>query len=51
MRSGLRYHIVWYMVMNVLEENSTSVSTHHQKMEAVGPGQILCAHKSEYDVT
>jgi len=31
------------MVMNVLGENSGPVYTGHQKMEAVGPGQITCS--------
>ena len=42
--SGLGYRIVSYMVMNVLEEHSNCIFTGHQKMEAVGPDQILCAH-------
>ena len=35
MQSGLGHRIVWYMVMNVLEEHSGSVFTVHLKMEAV----------------
>jgi hypothetical protein len=34
-----------YMVMNVLEEHSASVSTGHQKMEAVCPDQDLSTHQ------
>jgi len=38
------------MVMNVLEKNSGSVYTDHQMMEAVGPGQIICADHLDYTV-
>jgi len=36
------------MVMNVLEEHSVSIFTGHQMMEAVGLGQIVCAHHLVY---
>jgi len=37
MQSGFGHRVVWYMVMNVLEEHSVSIFTGHQKMEAVFP--------------
>jgi hypothetical protein len=49
-RAGLGCHVVWYMVMNVLEEHSGSVSTGSQKMEAVCPNQNLGTHQSDYTV-
>jgi hypothetical protein len=50
MRSGLGHHVVWYMVMKVLEELSGSVLTSSQKMEAVCPDQYLSTHQSDYTV-
>ena len=38
------------MVMNVLEEHFGSDYTGHQMMEAVGPGQIVCADRLNYTV-
>jgi hypothetical protein len=37
MQSGLGHRVVWYMVMNVLEEHFGSVFTASLKMEAVCP--------------
>jgi hypothetical protein len=48
--SGLGHRIVSHMVMNVLEEHSNCIFTSHQKMEAVCPDQILCAHQSDNTV-
>jgi len=51
MWSGFGHHIVWYMVMNVLEEHfSVSVFIVCQKMEAVFPDQNLSTHQSVYMV-
>jgi len=51
MWSELGHHIVWYMhVINVLEEHLWSVYPGHQMMEAVGPGQIVCADHLDYMV-
>jgi hypothetical protein len=36
------------MVMNVLEDHFGSVYTGHHMMEAVGPGQIVCADHLDY---
>jgi len=36
--------------MNVLEEHSGSVYIGHQVMQAVGPGQIVCADHLDYTV-
>jgi hypothetical protein len=44
MCSGLGHRIVWYLVMNVLEKHSNCIFTGHQKMETVGPDQVVCAH-------
>jgi len=38
------------MVMNVLEKHSASISTGHQKMEAVCPDQGLGTHQLDYMV-
>jgi len=38
------------MVMNVVEGYFGSVCTGHQMMEAVGPGQIICADRLDYTV-
>jgi len=35
MRSGLGHRAVWYMFMDVLEEQFGSILKDHQKMEAV----------------
>jgi len=36
--------MVWYIHgYEVFEENSESIFTGHQMMEAVGPGQIVCS--------
>jgi len=35
------------MIMHVLEKYSKCMVTGYQKMEAVGPNQILCAHQSD----
>jgi len=37
MQSGFGHRIVWYTVMNVLEDHSVSTFTDHQEMEAVFP--------------
>jgi len=39
-----------YKVMNVLEERFGYVYTGCQTMEAVGPGQIVCADHFDYMV-
>jgi hypothetical protein len=44
----LGHRVVWYMVMNVLEEYSGSVFTGNQKMEAVYPEQNLGTHRLDY---
>jgi len=38
------------MVPNVLEEHFGSLYTDHQIMEAVGPGQIVCADHLDFTV-
>jgi hypothetical protein len=48
MQSGLGHRIVWYMVMNVLEEHSGSIFTGCQNMEAVCPDRNLSNHQSDY---
>jgi hypothetical protein len=50
MRSGLGHRVVWYMVMNLLEEHSGSVFTGGGKMEAVCPVPNLGTHQSDYTV-
>jgi hypothetical protein len=50
MQSGFGHRVVWYMVMNVLEEHSGPVFTCYQKMEAVFPDQNLSTHQSVYTV-
>jgi hypothetical protein len=50
MRSGFGHRIVWYMVMDVLEEHLESVFTGCQEMEAVFPDQNLSTHQSVYIV-
>jgi len=50
MWSHFRPHVVWYMVMNILEEYSESVFTGHQKMDAVCPDRNLSTHQSDYMV-
>jgi len=50
MRSHLRPHVVWYVVMNILEEYSESVFTGHQKMDSQCPDQNLSTHQSDYMV-
>jgi len=37
MRTWLGHRIVWYRVMNILEEHSRSILPDHQKSEGVGP--------------
>jgi len=39
MRSHLRPRVLWYVVMNILEEYSESVFTGHQKMDSPCPDQ------------
>jgi hypothetical protein len=50
MQSGLGHRVVWYMVMNVLEENCGSVFTGGQQMEAICPALNLSTHQSVYTV-
>jgi hypothetical protein len=50
MRSRLGHRVVWYMVMNVLEEHSVSVFTGSQNMEALCLDQSLGTHQSDYTV-
>jgi hypothetical protein len=50
MRPGLGHRVVWYMVMNVLEEHSGSVFTGSRKTEAVYPDRNLDTHQSDYTV-
>jgi len=51
MWSGFVHLIVWYMVMNVLEEHfSVSVFIGCQKIQAVFPDQNLSTHQSVYTV-
>ena len=45
----LGHHIVWYIHgYECLEERFGSVYMGHQTMEAVGPGQIVCADHLNY---
>jgi hypothetical protein len=44
MRCGLGHRVVWYMVMNVLEEHSGSVFACTLTMEAVCLDQNLDTH-------
>jgi hypothetical protein len=46
----VRYRVVWYIVMNVLEEHSGSVFTGSQKMEAVCPDRNPGTHHPDYTV-
>jgi len=46
MWSGFGHHVVWYLVMNVLEEHSGSLFTGCKKMDAVFPDQNLSTHQS-----
>jgi len=56
MRSRLGHRIVWYMVMNVLEEHSGSIFTGRRRMEIVYPdvkssvptNRITSSHNPEY---
>jgi hypothetical protein len=50
MQSGLGHLVVYYMVMNVLEEHSGSVFTGSRKIESVCPDRILGTHQSDYTV-
>ena len=50
MQSGFGHCIVWYIVMNVLEEHSGSIFAGHQEMEAAFPDQNLSTHQSVYTV-
>jgi hypothetical protein len=50
MWSGLGHRVVWYMVMNVLEEHSGCAFTRSQKMGAVCLDQNLGTHQSDYSV-
>ena len=50
MWSGFGHRIVWYMVMNVLEEHSVSIFTGHQEMEAVFPDRNLITCQSDYTI-
>jgi len=43
-------YIYNYMVVNVLEDRSASISTGRQKMEAVCPDQDICTHQLDYMV-
>jgi hypothetical protein len=40
--------VIWYMVMNVLEEHAVSVLTGSRKMEAVCPDRNLGTQQSDY---
>jgi hypothetical protein len=44
----LEHRVVWYVVMNVLEEHSGSVFTGSRKMEPVCSNRNLGTHQSEY---
>jgi hypothetical protein len=44
MLSGLGHRVVWYKVMNVLEEHSGSLFTGSWKMAAVCPDRNLGTH-------
>jgi hypothetical protein len=44
----LEHHVVWHMVMDVLEEHPMSVFTGHWKMDAVYPDQNRGTHQSDY---
>ena len=47
MQSWLGQHIVWYMYgYECFGGECGSFVTSHQMMEAVVPGQIVCAHHS-----
>jgi hypothetical protein len=50
MRCGLGHRVVWYMVMNALEEHCGSVFIGGRKMEAVCPDRNLGTHQSDYTV-
>jgi hypothetical protein len=50
MRSELGPPVVWYMVMNVLEEHSGCVFTGSRKLEVVCPDQNLGTHEADYTV-
>jgi hypothetical protein len=50
MWSGLGHHVVWYTVMNVLEEHCVFVFTGSRKMEAVCSDQNFSTHQSDYTV-
>jgi hypothetical protein len=50
MQSGLEHCLIWYMFMNVLEEQNRSVFTNVQKMEAVCPDWNLGTHQSDHTV-
>ena len=49
--SGLGQHIVWYMVMNVLEEHSGCSFTCWWRMHTKCPDQNLSTHLSDYSVS
>jgi hypothetical protein len=51
MQSGLGHRVVWYVVVNVLEELSGSVFTGSWKKEAVCPDRNFGTHQSEYAVS
>jgi hypothetical protein len=51
MWSLLGHCVVWYKVMNILEEESGAVLTGRWKMEAVHPDRNLGTHQSDYTVS
>jgi len=50
MQSHLRPHVMWYVVMNILEEYSESVFTGDQKVDSLCPDQNLGIHQADYTV-
>jgi hypothetical protein len=46
--SGLGHRVVWYTVLNVLEEQSVSVFAGSQKMEAVRTDRNVGTHQPDY---
>jgi hypothetical protein len=50
MQSRLGHRVVWYIVVNILEELSWCVFTCTRKMEAVCPDRNVGAYQSDYTV-
>jgi hypothetical protein len=47
---GVGHRVVWYMVMDVLEECSGSIFIGSQMMVAVWPDRNLGTHQSDYTI-